>query len=127
MPCHNRSDLSSQAGFLQPLVDNGYLSTNPQDPLNNASHDYWYFSMKKTTGGPCGSIAHFGFDAEVKGTVCPSGTMESNGEKHCHIFFPELPSCSSTDPLLFKSGTVESGGSCYDYIDNGCTTYGSSC
>ncbi len=98
-PCSSgmRSD---NAGFLQPLVTAGYLSSNPKDPVNKSPYIYWYASFKNTPGGPCGQIAEVNYDIQVANTACLEGGKFAS-PTHCHIFIPRPLNCS--DPYLLTT------------------------
>jgi prepilin-type N-terminal cleavage/methylation domain-containing protein len=100
-PCKAHFDTSTNPNFLQPLVDGGYLATNPKDP-DNVTYWYDYFTFHKTpndnTKADCGQYAFLAFYTEGMAT-CPTGGAYSNSDAHCHVLIPEpLPSPCQTGP-----------------------------
>lgn len=78
-PCVGSSQNSDDPDFLEPLVDEGFLSIKPDDPIGDDgdSYRYEYLSYKNTPGGQCGQVAYIGTYTES--TMEPGGL--SNGWK----------------------------------------------
>jgi prepilin-type N-terminal cleavage/methylation domain-containing protein len=98
-PCSSPYETSEgNPNFLQVLVNEDFLSSNPQDPLNQSPYSYLYASWKTTPTGPCGQIVELDYDVENTATPCISGGKFVIAVTHCHIFIPNTVPCS--DPWL---------------------------
>lgn len=91
-PCTTQN--SKNNGFLQFLVDEGYLMESPEDPINKGTYFYGYETAKSSPTGNCGDIAFIWYYME-RPYSCLFGAQIGNN--HCHYFFPEPLSCS--DPF----------------------------
>ena len=52
-------DVSDDGDFIPDLVDKGYLTEVPRDPVNDATHQYRYFVYSKGQYGCTGSTAYY--------------------------------------------------------------------
>lgn len=89
-PCHAFYDGSSNANFLQPLVDEGFLSTNPRDPVNLADPwlQYEYMTFHQTGSSDCGKAVYLAVTTENRMGECPGNGIPVN-PYHCHIYLTE--------------------------------------
>lgn len=94
-PCSATMLLSKDSGFLQELVDGGYISHVPDDPLGNNSFFYEYRSFSETPDGQCGQSVYIGTYTEQELDIdgCPFGGRRVS-PNHCHILYPVDPPCS---------------------------------
>lgn len=94
-PCSAAMIESKNSGFLDELVDGGYISSVPNDPIGNNTLFYEYRSFSDTPGGQCGKSVYIGIytEQELEVDACPyNGRRVSSN--HCHILYPEDPDCS---------------------------------
>lgn len=94
-PCSAVMIESKDSGFLDELVDGGYLSSIPADPLGTNELFYEYRSFSDTPGGQCGQSVYIGIytEQEMEVDACPYGGRRVSSN-HCHILYPEDPDCS---------------------------------
>lgn len=86
-PCSS-GQLSSSSDFLQALVDEGLLSTNPKDPFNSAPFIFYYQTFRMSASDlSCGDFAEIDYDMENSASQCISKGKEVTPD-HCHVFIP---------------------------------------
>lgn len=92
-PCYGNYD-SKEPGYfssLQPLVDAGYLSSIPKDPLNDGDYVFWYVSLTDLQTDQCGSYFLFSYNVEVPGSSCVNGKFSPTIPVHCHVTIAPFP------------------------------------
>lgn len=94
-PCSASMIESKDGGFLSELVDGGYISHVPDDPIGDNTLFYEYRSFSDTPGGQCGQSVYIGIYTEQELGVddCPYGGKRVSSN-HCHILYPMDPPCS---------------------------------
>lgn len=102
-PCTS-GQLSSYTGFLDIVVEDGFLTDYPKDPINSGAFVYFYATYKDNPDGQCGASFQISYDIESRGTPCLfGGKMLPEGDPnavHCHVFYPQPLACS--DPYLVQ-------------------------
>lgn len=92
---------SADPDFLEELVDEGYLSQTPVDPINSGGYVYYYWSFSGSPGGQCGQYVILNYDRESENTQCMYGGRFTTAT-HCHIPYPEPLPCD--DPWIENDG-----------------------
>lgn len=95
-PCSASMIKSKNNGFLDELVDGGYISSVPDDPIGNNTLFYEYRSFSDSPGGQCGQSVYIGIytEQEMEIDACPYGGRRVSSN-HCHILYPKAPDCSN--------------------------------
>lgn len=94
-------DVSHDGEFLGVLVQAGYLSEMPRDPLNDANHHYRYF---RYNSGAFGCVAPEPF------FVLGIRNFETAGARHKHVGDFKCPLRDWTSEFAYVTG----GGAAYD-------------
>jgi len=99
-PCESGNSASSM--FLSDLINEGYLSKKPTDPINSGAFKYWYVGLPWVGANTCQTTPELAqtfelnLDFETPGRPCPWGG-DKRSSTHCHIFFPG-PGTNCVDP-----------------------------
>lgn len=123
---------SGDGSFLADLVNDGYISSPPQDPINSGAFQYWYISRQAATtpsgsgsfislsANGCGDYVVFSYDTESSATPCINGTNEfAPGTHHCHVV-PRLYPCADKYNYV-KDGADDPDpfpADCAQYVNN---------
>ena len=84
---------SNSPNFLRKMVEEGFLTNAPRDPINIYPKVYRYVSFKSTPGGPCGQIVEFSYDFEFGASSCGLNGKNVLSPTHCHVYWPTPLPC----------------------------------